>query len=205
MSGSSDTAFAHGAYRQICDQVPDDEQIQTVLGLLASGKSREQILYEMYAAPERAQHLGRADWTFLERHAYGAFEFLNDMQIAADPRLSTVVAFGIIRRGDADVFRSVKLFFDRNAIPSGRVRLTTVARVNCRSPKSVVRGLLGLVEGNVRWADLRVKLARLPFPSVDLGPVAREFERLRHENERLENRIIEISTRLRHLDQARQN
>jgi hypothetical protein len=201
----SEAEFAVGAHHHLFGRIPDDAEVQEVVKLLATGRNREHVLYEMYAAPERARHLTRTDWTFVERHAYAAFELLADLQIPADPRVVTVLATGIFRRGDPDVFRSVKTLFDRKAIPSGRVRLKTVASVGRRSPKSILRGMFGLLEGNARWGDIRVKLARRSVPTVDLNPLTRELGFLRQENARLEQRIIEISARVRHLDDVVSN
>ena len=196
---SADDDFVIRAHRSILDRAPRQAEKDACLTMLAAGQSRLAVMFELYASADRAIALHRADWTFMERHAYGAYELLRDLRIETDPRVCTVLACALQRRGGPDVFLAIKSVFDRREQPSFRQRLTGVLASGPRSAKSISRFAAGFIEGNARWADIRVKLSRTS-PVTPSGSLDHSVAKLLSDNARLEARLIEVQTRLRLLE-----
>ena len=196
---SADDDFVIRAHRSILDRAPRQAEKDVCLASLDAGQSRFGVMFELYASADRAIALHRADWTFMERHAYGAYELLRDLRIETDPRVCTVVACALLRRGGSDVFLAIKSLFDRRQHPSFRHRLRGALATGPLSAKSTIRGAAGFVEGNARWGDIRIKLSRTA-PVSPAGSLDNSVGMLLSDNARLEARLIEVQTRLRQLE-----
>ena len=196
---SADDDFVIRAHRSILDRAPRQAEKDVCLAMLAAGQSRLSVMFELYASADRASALQRADWTFMERHAYGAYELLRDLRIETDPRVCTVLSCALLRRGGSDVFLAIKYLFDRGEQRSSRQRLRGALARGPQSAKSIVRFAAGFIEGNARWADIRVKLSRTA-PASSSSSLDHSVGMLLSDNARLEARLIEVQTRLRQLE-----
>ncbi len=195
----SEEEFVVGVHHQLLGRIPTASQIEAMMAPLKHGKQRHSIVYETYASPERAIRLGRGDWSPIERYMWASNELLSELKVSADARVVATVTCALIRAKEPDPFGLIRAFVDRAKTPSRKVAVKLLVKQAASTPQQTLRFAVGIVEGNARWADLRLKLER-PASTPTLEPLVEEIRALRLEHNRLENRLIEVSTRLRHID-----